>query len=210
MRPASRTASRPLTSSTPMFSRPTVGRSISNSDARHGAAHHRELDEVLRIGADRGADVEHDRFAAHRRPERGDGRPLDPGAWSCRQNLRHRHQRAGVAGGDRDIGLAALAPPRARATSTTSSGHGAAPGSASRPSSRRRRCGRRGETALRRGCCASSGAIWASLPNKMNSESGCRTKDISAPGINTVGPWSPPMASMSNADLVRHQWTLTA
>ena len=107
MRPASRTSSRPLTSSTPMLSRPTVGRSMSNRIARHRAAHHRHVDQVLGVGADRGAEVEHDRFAAQRRPERGDRRPLDPGH-RLQVEFRHRHQRAGVAGRDRDIGLALL------------------------------------------------------------------------------------------------------
>ena len=32
--------------------------------ARHGGAHHREIDQMLGIGADRGADIEHDGFAA--------------------------------------------------------------------------------------------------------------------------------------------------
>ena len=52
----------------------------AEQDARHRRAHHREIDEVLGIGADRGAQIEHDRFAPQRRPERGDRRPLDAGA----------------------------------------------------------------------------------------------------------------------------------
>ena len=42
--------------------------------ARHRLAHERELDELLGIGADRRADIEHDAFAAQRRPDRGDRR----------------------------------------------------------------------------------------------------------------------------------------
>ena len=37
-------------------------------DARGGRAHHRKIDQVLGVRTDRGADVEHDRFAAQRRP----------------------------------------------------------------------------------------------------------------------------------------------
>ena len=48
IRPASRTSSRPLTSSTPILSSPTVGRSRPNRHARHGAAHGGKIDEVLR------------------------------------------------------------------------------------------------------------------------------------------------------------------
>ena len=55
-------------------------------DARHRRAHDREIDEMLRVAADRGADVEHDRFAAHRRPIAAiAGRSI--GAIVCRQNL---------------------------------------------------------------------------------------------------------------------------
>ena len=47
--------------------------------ARHGRAHDGEIDELVRVGADRGADVEHDALAAHGRPDRGDRRA---GRWS--------------------------------------------------------------------------------------------------------------------------------
>src|SRR6185437_8403292 len=49
----------------------------TEQNARRGGAHDREIGEVLRIGTDRGADVEHDGLAAHRRPDRRNGRPLD-------------------------------------------------------------------------------------------------------------------------------------
>ena len=70
-------------------------------------AHDREIDQVLGIGADRGADIEHDRFAAQGRPQRRDRRPLDAGQ-RLEIELRHRHQRAGIAGGHRHVGLALL------------------------------------------------------------------------------------------------------
>ena len=59
------------------------------------------------VGADRSADIEHDRFALQRRPQRRDRRPLDA-LDHLQIETRHRHQRAGIAGGDRDIGLALL------------------------------------------------------------------------------------------------------
>ena len=51
------------------------------------------------------------------------------------------------------------------------------------------------ETAFSRGWAASSGSITGWSPNRMNSMSGCRASDSSAPGTTTDGPWSPPMAS---------------
>ncbi len=75
--------------------------------ARHGAAHGGEIDEMPGVGADRGAEIEHDRAAPQRRPDRRDRRALDPGH-GPQVELGHRHQRAGIAGGDRDVGLALL------------------------------------------------------------------------------------------------------
>ena len=65
-------------------------------DARRGRTHDREVDKVLGIGADRGADVEHDQFAAQGRPQRRDGGARDPGQ-RFELEFRHRHQRAGIA-----------------------------------------------------------------------------------------------------------------
>ena len=79
----------------------------AEQNARHGRAHHGEIDEMLGVGADRGADIEHDEFPAQRRPERGDRRPLDPGE-RLEFEFRHRHQGAGIAGRDRDVGLPLL------------------------------------------------------------------------------------------------------
>ena len=102
-------------------------------DARHGAAHHRHVDDVLGIGTDRGAHVEHDRLAPQRRPQAGDRRPLDP-----RHGLeielapspsRRRYCRRRSPHPPRPS-----SPHRWRATSTTSTGRRAAPGSAWRPS----------------------------------------------------------------------------
>ena len=105
IRPASRTSSTPLISSTPTF-RSADGRAIEAEDgARHRRAHHREVDQHLGVGADRRADVEHDALAAQRRPDRGDRRPLDAGQ-RLQAELRHRHQRAGIAGRDGGARLA--------------------------------------------------------------------------------------------------------
>ena len=60
---------------------------------------------MLRVGADGRPDVEHDQFAAHRRPDRRDRRALDR-RHRVQAEFRHRHQGAGVAGGDRAIGRA--------------------------------------------------------------------------------------------------------
>ena len=107
MRPASRTGSRPLTSSTPILRSPTVGRFEAKQDARRRRAHDREIDEMLGVRADRGADIEHDQFAAQGRPQCRDRRPLD-----AREHfeieLRHRHQGAGIAGRYRHVGFVFL------------------------------------------------------------------------------------------------------
>ena len=73
--------------------------------ARHGAAHQGEIHQLLRVGADRRADIEHDALALQRRPDRRDRRALDIGH-GAQAELRHRHQRAGIAGRDDHIGVA--------------------------------------------------------------------------------------------------------
>ena len=62
---------------------------------------------MMRVAADGGAEIEHDRIAAHGRPYRRDRRTVDAGQ-RAQAEPRHRHQRAGIAGGDRDVGLALL------------------------------------------------------------------------------------------------------
>src|SRR3984957_13134572 len=81
------------------------GRVDVEHNARHRRAHHRQIDEMLRIAANARADVEHDRLAAQGRPHRGDRGPLDR-RHRVQAELGHRHQGAGVAGGDRAIGRA--------------------------------------------------------------------------------------------------------
>ena len=80
---------------------------MAEQDARGGGAHHGQIDEMVGIGADRGADVEHDRFAAQGRPQRRDRRPLDA-RQGLEIELRHRHQRAGIAARYRDVGVTLL------------------------------------------------------------------------------------------------------
>jgi len=75
--------------------------------AGRGGAHKREIDQVIGIRADRRADIEHDRLAAQRRPHRGDGGAIDQ-RHRAQADFRHRHQRAGIAGGNRKIRLALL------------------------------------------------------------------------------------------------------
>ena len=61
MRPASRTCFQPLDLLDADIEQPD-GRPLEvEQHARHRAAHHREIDQMLGIGADRGAEVEHDR-----------------------------------------------------------------------------------------------------------------------------------------------------
>ncbi len=62
---------------------------------------------MMRIAADGGAEIEHDGIAARRRPYAGNRRPVDAGH-RVQMEARHRHQRAGIAGGNRDVGLALL------------------------------------------------------------------------------------------------------
>ena len=62
---------------------------------------------MMRIAADAGAEVEHDRIAPCRRPHAGNGRTIDP-RHRVQVEARHRHQRPGIAGGNRDMGLALL------------------------------------------------------------------------------------------------------
>ncbi len=75
--------------------------------ARHGAAHHRQRHQMMRVAADGGAEIEHHRIAARGRPDRRERRTVDAGQ-HAQAEPRHRHQRAGIAGGDRNVGLALL------------------------------------------------------------------------------------------------------
>src|SRR6516165_2030428 len=63
----------------------------------HGAAHGSKADEMRGIGADRGAEIEHDGLPLQRRPDRGDRRSFDAGH-GLELELGHRHERAGIAG----------------------------------------------------------------------------------------------------------------
>ena len=84
------------------------GRTLqAEQHARHRAAHHRQRHQMMRIAADAGAEIEHDGIAARRRPYAGNGRPVDAGH-GVQMEARHRHQRAGIAGGNRHVGLALL------------------------------------------------------------------------------------------------------
>ncbi len=76
-------------------------------DARHRRAHHRKIDEMCRVGADAGAQVEHNRFATHRRPARRNRGPVDPGQ-GLELEFCQRHERTGVAGGHGKVGLPAF------------------------------------------------------------------------------------------------------
>lgn len=90
-------------------------------DAGEGRAHDGEIDEMTRLGADIGADIENDGLAAHGGPQRGDSRALDA-VERTELELGHGHERAGVAGRDGGGGLAILhgldRPPHGRLAAT--------------------------------------------------------------------------------------------
>ena len=72
--------------------------------AREGRTHDGKIDQLLRAGADIGADVQHHALPALGRPQGGDGGPFDSFG-NAELIHRHRHQRAGIAGGDHDLGF---------------------------------------------------------------------------------------------------------
>ena len=137
--------------------------------------------------------VEHDAFAAERRPERGDRRPVDVRR-RPQAEPRHRHQRAGIAGRDREIGLALLhrldRAPHARAPAAVAErlarllvhpdGDIAVLEDRSRRDLRIARGS--GDDRLRRRRDGSAGP-------------GRRISAMSAPGITRLAPSSPPMTS---------------
>ena len=105
--PASRTSSRPFTSSTPILRRPTVGRSRPNSTraiAEPITARSTRCGASAPILAPRSSTIE---LAADGRPARRDRGPVDPGH-GLELEFRERHHRAGIAGGDRKVRLAAF------------------------------------------------------------------------------------------------------
>ena len=107
MRPASRTGSRPLTSSTPMLSRPTFGRSRWNSTraiALPITAMSSRCSASAPIEAPRSSTMDSPLSVGQIAAIAGRSMP----AIIRRLNLRHRHQRAGVAGRHGDVGLALL------------------------------------------------------------------------------------------------------
>ena len=72
---------------------------------RHGRAHQRKLDQLARVGTDIGADIEHNALALDGGPDGGNGGAVDAGD-RLQAELRHGHQRAGIAGGHRGVGAA--------------------------------------------------------------------------------------------------------
>ena len=194
MRPASRTGSRPFTSSTPMLSRPTLGRSRSNSTRAMALPITAMVDEMLGIGADRGAEIEHNRLAPQRRPQRRDRRPLDA-VQRLEVEARHRHQRAGVAGGDGDIGLATL-------DRIDGEPHRRFPAAVAERLARLviHADGHVGVHQCRGGLEPSDATPAAARSWRGRRKAGIRCRDgassaRSAPGTTIEGPWSPPMAS---------------
>ena len=163
-------------------------------DARHGAAHHRQRHQMMRIAADGGAEIEHDRIAAHRRPHRRERRAVDPGSM-------RRQKRA----------MATSAPVLPAETATPASPFLTASIASHIDDVLRPRRNAwlglssmltatsvwmtRGDRLQRRIFCQLRIDLTARSPNRRNSVSGCRVSEIAAPGITTAAPTSPPMAS---------------
>ena len=82
-----------------------MGRSMQEDAARHRFAHHGEIDKLLGIDPDGRADIEHDALSLEGRPDRRDCRPLDA-RHGAQDDGGHRHQGAGIAGGERDLRIA--------------------------------------------------------------------------------------------------------
>ena len=107
MRPASLTSSRPLISSTPTLSRPTVGRSMSNR-TRAMAAPMIAKSTSCWASAPMVAPTSSTMLSPRMVGQiAGNGRAVDV-RHRAQAELRHRHQRAGIAGRNADIGLAVL------------------------------------------------------------------------------------------------------
>ena len=135
-----------------------------------------------------------------RRPDRRDRRAVD-GVHGAQADLRHRHQRAGIAGRDRRRRPRHASPPRSPATSTRS----AAP--------TRKRLARLGihlhgdVGVVDRSTTAASagpggeraGRSRARLPEEQETRclGATRRATCAAPSIITGGPWSPPIASIA-------------
>ena len=100
---APRTASLPFSSSEPTLSRPTVGSIRPRTVRAKTSPITRELHQIVGVAFDIGAEIEHHALAAPGREERRDRRPVDP-RQRLQHELGHRHQRAGIAGGDDAVG----------------------------------------------------------------------------------------------------------
>ena len=192
--PASRTSSRPFTSSTPILSRPTVGRSRAEQDPRHG-----------RCPSPRDR-----RDARHRRRSRRRGRARSTAP-------RTVGQRAAIAGRSMpgmvlswNFASAISAPVLPAETARSASPRFTASIAIDIEDFQRPwRSAWLGlasiaiatsvwmmrDAALSCGRASSSGSIRARSPNSRNSMPGCRSSEICAPGTTTDGPKSPPMAS---------------
>ena len=161
---------------------------------RHGAAHGREVDEMRGVGADRGAEVEHDRFAraasatARRSP-----------AARCRAMVRRLNLAIAISAPVLPAETAASASPFLTASMASHMEDFQRPLRSAwlglscilTETSVWTSCA----AALSRGRASSSGSTTARSPNRRNSMPGWRVSDSSAPGTTTAAPWSPPMAS---------------
>ena len=210
MRWASRTSSWPFSSSEPTLSRPTVGR-VEPCTARWKAAP-MMANSTSRCGVavDVGADVEHGRAASQRRPVGDEGGPVQVGRHAQDQHG-DRHQRAGVAGGDRGAAASPvftastafhmLVPlPRRIAWAGFSSDPDHALGVADLDAAgQRRQLGQRRSSAPPRRRAAGNAAAGHPEPPPSRCTPPLGTPSLTTratAGATTEGPWSPPIASM--------------
>ena len=193
MRPASRTSSRPLTSSTPMLSRPIFGRSRSNNTCAIAPPITARLTRWCAsapIEAPRSSTIDSPRSVGHSAAMAGRSMP----GMVFKLNFAMA-MRAPVLPAD----TAASASPFFTASSASHIDDFQRPwrsawlGFSSILTATSVWTTR--DTATSARCSRSSGSTTAASPKKMNSLSGWRLSASPAPGTTTAAPRSPPMAS---------------
>src|SRR5215467_13929968 len=193
MRPASRTSSSPLTSSAPIFRRPTVGRSRSNSTRAMALPMTARSTRCLAsapIVAPTSRTIDSPRKVGHNAAMAGRSIPTIVLRWNLAIAIRAPVLPAEIATSASPFLTASIAihmddfhRPRRNAWLGLSSIFTATSVWVIR------------EIARSAGRSASNASSTARLPTMTNSVSGCRSREMPAPATTTGAPWSPPMAS---------------